>query len=58
MIFSKKFKGELQSYLNKGYAFSTARVRHVVFWKQENAESDTRVLLPIIELTKSDLKYQ
>ncbi|SHJ68759.1 ATP-dependent DNA helicase RecQ [Dethiosulfatibacter aminovorans DSM 17477] len=52
LIFSRKFKNELQSYLNKGYAFSTARVRHVVFWKSEDAEYDTRVLLPIIELTK------
>jgi ATP-dependent DNA helicase RecQ len=52
LIFSKKFKNELQSYLNRGYAFSIARVRHVVFWKQENTEADTRVMLPIIELTK------
>lgn len=53
LMFSKKFKGELQSYLDRGYTFSLARVRHVVFWKQADAEADTRVLLPIIELEKN-----
>lgn len=51
--FSKKFKGELQIYLEKGYALSFARVRHIVFWKQADAQTDTRVLLPIVELVKT-----
>lgn len=55
LIFSKKFKTELESYMNRGYALSLARVRHVVFWKSENEETDTRVLLPIIELVKNTL---
>lgn len=50
LIFSKKFKKELQSYIARGYAFSVAHVKHVVFWKQENENNDTRVLLPIIKL--------
>jgi ATP-dependent DNA helicase RecQ len=57
LIFSKKFKTELQTYLNKGYVLLIARVRHVVFWKPEKEEADTRVLLPIIELVKNTQNY-
>ncbi len=57
LLFSKKFKNELQNYLNRGYVFSIARVRHVVFWKSEDKKTDTRVLLPIIELVKNNQIY-
>lgn len=52
LIFSKKFKKELQSYLDRGYKLKLAKVRYVVFWKDEDHETDTRVLLPIVELEK------
>ena len=52
LIFSKKFKNELQSYLDRGYTLTHAKVRHVVFWKDEAHEADTRILLPILELEK------
>lgn len=50
LIFSKSFRGKLQSYLDKGYEFRDAKVHMLVYWYDEDKEEEVRVLMPIVRL--------
>ncbi len=50
--FSSKCKGEMQRYLDKGYRISKASVNMIVYWKQQDRDDETLVVLPEIELTR------
>ncbi len=50
--FSSKCKSEMQRYLDKGYRISKASVNMIVYWKQQDRDDETLVVLPEIELTR------
>ncbi len=52
LIFSKKFRTDLENHINRGYKLSGAKARYIVYWKSEDEEIDTKILLPIVELKK------
>ncbi|MDD2495651.1 MAG: hypothetical protein PHE29_10725, partial [Tissierellia bacterium] len=52
LVFSGKFKEEMKKYINKGYRPFKARVNHLLFWKQEDLDFETLIVLPHLELIK------
>jgi ATP-dependent DNA helicase RecQ len=46
LLFSTKFKNEIQIYMEKGYKPLSAKVNHILFWKQEDSEKETLIVLP------------
>lgn len=54
LMFSGKFKEEMTKYVNKGYKPFAAKVNHLLFWKQEDIENETLILLPQIEFTREN----
>lgn len=52
LIFSAKFRQEMKGFTDKGYRPSSARVNHILFWKQEDREDETLIVLPQIEFVK------
>jgi hypothetical protein len=51
-MFSKKFKNELRRHMNKGYKLGKAKVNMIVYWKSEDAQEETRILLAEIALVE------
>jgi len=38
--------------LNKGYQLERAKVKYIIYWQKEDAEEETPILIPEIELVK------
>ena len=53
LLFSTKFKNEIQKYMEKGYKPLSAKVNHILFWKQEDSEKETLIVLPQLTFTKN-----
>jgi len=54
LLFSARFKNEIQTYMEKGYKPYSAKVNHILFWKEENKEKETLVVLPQLTFIKSN----
>jgi ATP-dependent DNA helicase RecQ len=54
LLFSSKFKNEIQTYIEKGYKPFSAKVNHILFWKEENKEKETLIVLPQLTFIKSN----
>ena len=52
LIFSGKFKEEIRKYISMGYKPLSAKVNHILFWRQEDSEKETMIVLPQLEFTK------
>lgn len=50
--YSKHFSDQLEDLMRKGYGFSSARVRYVLYWKKDEEEKEIRVVLPEVVLSK------
>lgn len=50
LLFSARFKEEINKYINKKYRPLHAKVSHILFWKEQDAERETLIVLPQIEL--------
>ena len=53
IIFSVKFREEMKKYIDKGYNPLSARVNHILYWKQEDREDETLIVLPQLEFIKT-----
>ena len=50
--YSKHFSDQLEDLRRKGYGFSSARVRYVLYWKKEEDDKEIGVVLPEVVLSK------
>ena len=55
LLFSAKFKNELKTYVEKGYKPLSAKVNNILFWKQEDREKETLIVLPQLTFKKNPL---
>ncbi len=55
LIFSANFKQEMRKCMVKGYKPLSARINHVLYWKQEDREDVTLIVLPQLEFIKNNL---
>ncbi len=53
VLFSAKFKNDIQIYMEKGYKPLSAKVNHILFWKQEDSEKETLIILPQLTFAKN-----
>ena len=51
--FSSKFQGEIAALEAKGYAPAKASVRHVLFWRDRDNDTELRICLPDIEFARA-----
>lgn len=51
LMFSSKFKEEIQQFKKKGYQLSLAKINHIFYWNEENKE-EIEILFPEIEFNK------
>jgi ATP-dependent DNA helicase RecQ len=54
LLFSKKFKEELQKMTSSGYHISHAEVSFIVFWKKQDEAEEYLTVLPRLMLQKQD----
>lgn len=52
LIFSNRFKKQIAYHKSKGYHISKARVNYIIYWRQEDAEQDIKVVFPEVEFVK------
>lgn len=52
LIFSASFKQEIGKHIIKGYKPLSAKVNHILFWKQQDLEDETLIVLPQLEFIK------
>jgi ATP-dependent DNA helicase RecQ len=50
--FSKAFISKLEEIKTKGYAINEVRVNFILFWKNEDSDTEVKIILPGIYLTK------
>jgi ATP-dependent DNA helicase RecQ len=50
--FSKAFISKLEEIQTKGYAINEVRVNFILFWKNEDSDTEVKIILPEIYLTK------
>lgn len=55
VCFSSSFSAKLNTYFEKGYKVKSVIIGHVVYWWDEQKESKLRVVLPEVELAKSNV---
>ncbi len=55
LIFSAKFKEEMKKFTDRGYKPFSAKVNHILYWKQEDREDETLIVLPQLEFVKGNL---
>ncbi len=44
--FSKQFVGQIESMKEKNYELKSAKVNFIVYWKKEDSEEETQIILP------------
>ena len=54
--FSNGFKNRLADFRNKGYFIAEAKVNFVVWWKDEDANKEIRIVLPELHLVNHAVK--
>ena len=54
LVFSGKFKEEMRKYISRGYRPLSAKVNHILFWKQEDCEHETTIVLPQLEFIRDE----
>jgi len=52
--FSNRFKEQITSYLDKGYALKSAEVNYVVYWQKEDSNYEVKIILPALKLEKKE----
>jgi len=52
VFFSRKFKEEMRKYTSMGYRPLAAKIKHILFWKQEDCQEEAMIVLPSLEFTK------
>ena len=52
--FSKKCIEKINSIKEKGYALKSAKIRFIVFWKDENSRNEVKIVLPRLYFEKLD----
>lgn len=52
LVFSKAFKERLRLYEKQGYSLHSAKVNAVLYWKSEDHEDETKVLMPMVKLVE------
>jgi len=52
--FSKQGMEKIQSFREKNYVPESAKIRFMVFWKKENAENETNIILPEMFFKKQE----
>jgi ATP-dependent DNA helicase RecQ len=50
--FSQKFAALLSSYQSFGYRFTGAKANTIVYWKNENNDKESKIILPEPEMYK------
>jgi len=50
LFFSARFKAEIQTRIGQGYRPERARVKHMLFWKEEGEQKEVLIVLPEIEM--------
>lgn len=51
--YSKKFRAALQERYNRGFKITAAKVNFVVYWKDEDKQKESKIILPSLVLQKS-----
>ena len=54
IIFSASFKQDMKKHTIRGYKPLSAKVNHILFWKQEDRENETLIVLPQLEFIKDN----
>ncbi|MBF7097851.1 RecQ family ATP-dependent DNA helicase [Alkalibacter mobilis] len=57
LMFSSKFKGELDKLKAQGYEYENARVSYVINWNKEDSENEIRIVLPEIDFMKGKVQF-
>ncbi|HEY8364253.1 MAG TPA: RecQ family ATP-dependent DNA helicase, partial [Haloplasmataceae bacterium] len=52
--YSNKFKEELSKLRERGYVVKSAKVKYIIYWKEENANQEILILLPELEMEKTN----
>jgi ATP-dependent DNA helicase RecQ len=50
--YSKKFQETLDEYFQKGYSIVEANVSFLLYWKNESNDTETKIILPVLRLSK------
>ena len=54
--FSQKFLSKLFDLMNINYSLSKARVKYIVYWKDDNSKKELKIILPEITFVKKNGK--
>lgn len=52
--FSKQFVGQIASMKEKNYVLKSAKVNFIVYWKKEDSEQETKIILPELYFTRNN----
>ena len=52
VLFSKKFNEEMRKYIDMGYKPLAAKIKNILYWKQEDCSDETMIVLPHLEFIK------
>lgn len=50
--YSQKFKTVLQEHFDKGFKIAAAKINFIVYWKDEDKQKESKIVLPSLLLKK------